>query len=124
MLGVGPTPDGVIEEEVVKRLHEVGEWLRANGRGIYNTRTTPLYNEGNTWFTADKDGKTLYAIYALPEGEKLPNTLSWTGNLPKGSMKMLKGNRRVKYTCRGEQVTVTLPKGLKDEPIVLQFTLK
>lgn len=31
LLGVGPTADGVIEEEVTKRLHEV-EWLRFNGK--------------------------------------------------------------------------------------------
>lgn len=32
LLGVGPTADGVIEEEVTKRLHEVGKWLRFNGK--------------------------------------------------------------------------------------------
>lgn len=123
-LGVGPTADGLIEDEVVKRLHEIGAWLRVNGQAIYNTRTTPVYHDGNTWFTAGKDGRTLYAIYALPEGEELPETLTWTGNLPQGGMKLLKGNRSVKYTCRGEQVTVKLPKGLKNEPVVLRFTVK
>lgn len=43
LLGVGPTADGVIEEEVTKRLHEVGKWLRFNGKAIYNTRITPVY---------------------------------------------------------------------------------
>ncbi|MCD8183089.1 MAG: alpha-L-fucosidase [Bacteroides sp.] len=123
LLGVGPTPDGLIEEEVVKRLHEVGEWLRTNGKAIYNTRTTPVYNEGNVWFTADKDGKTLYAIYALPEGENLPEAIEWTGNMPKGKVKMLKGNRNLKYSCRDGKVRVMLPKGIKNEPIALQFTL-
>ena len=104
LLGVGPTPDGVIEEEVAKRLHEVGEWLRANGKAIYNTRITPVYQDGHTWFTADKDGQTLYAIYALPEGETLPEVIEWAGNLPKGKMKMLKGNKSVKYTCDGDKV--------------------
>ena len=124
LLGVGPTPDGVIEEGVVKRLHEVGEWLRINGKAIYNTRTTPVYHDGDVWFTADKDGKTLYAIYALSEGEKLPSTLEWTGNVPAGSMKLLGGNKRLKYTCNGEKVRVTLPAGLKEEPLAIQFTLK
>ena len=124
LLGVGPTPDGVIEEGVVERLHEVGEWLRANGKAIYNTRITSVYHDGNIWFTADKDGKTLYAIYALPEGEELPETLEWTGNVPTGSMKLLKGNKRLKYSCDGEKVKVTLQAGLKNEPIAIQFTLK
>ena len=46
LLGVGPTADGVIEEEVTKRLHEVGKWLRFNGKAIYNTRITPLLHSG------------------------------------------------------------------------------
>ena len=124
LLGVGPTPDGIIEEPVVKRLHEVGEWLRANGQAIYNTRITPHYNEGNVWFTADKDGETLYAIYSLPEGENLPETIEWTVNVPKGKMKVLNVNKSAKYKLVDGKVVVTLPKGLKNEPIALQFKLK
>ena len=124
VLGVGPTPEGIIEKPVVDRLHKVGEWLRKNGKAIYNTRTTPNYNTGNTWFTADKDGKTIYAIYALPEGEELPATIEWNGNLPKGKMTLLANNKRVSYKKQGDKVIVRLPKGLKNEPIALQFRIK
>ena len=124
LLGVGPTPEGIIEKAVVDRLHVVGEWLRANGKAIYNTRNTPNYHSGNTWFTGDKDGETVYAIYALPEGEKLPATIEWTGNLPKGKMTLLSKNKRVSYKCEGDKVIVRLPKGLKDEPLAFQFKLK
>lgn len=124
LLGVGPTAQGTIEDAAAERLHAIGEWLRANGKAIYNTRTTPIYHDGNIWFTADKDGKTLYAIYALPEGEKMPETIEWSGNVPSGKMIMLKGNKKVKYTSKDGKTKVILPKGLKDEPIALQFTLK
>ena len=124
VLGVGPTPEGIIEEPVVDRLKQVGKWLRTNGEAIYETRTTPVYNAGKTWFTADKDGKTLYAIYALPEGEKLPETIEWNGNLPKGSMLLLTNHKRVSYKKQGDKVIVRLPKGLKDEPIALKFKIK
>ena len=124
VLGVGPTPTGIIEEAAVERLHAVGEWLRANGKAIYATRTTPVYHDGNTWFTADKDGKTLYAIYALPERENLPATLVWKGNVPTGKMTLLKGNKRVKYCVDGDRVEVTLPAGMANEPVALQFTVK
>jgi alpha-L-fucosidase len=124
LLGIGPDAKGLIENEIVVRMHEVGEWLRANGKAIYNTRITPNYNAGNIWFTADKNGKTIYAIYALPEGETLPATLQWTGNLPKGKVKMLKGNKTLKCERNGDNVTVHLPKGIKNEPIALQFDIK
>lgn len=124
VLGVGPTAEGLIQPEVVERLQGVGKWLRANGKAIYNTRTTPHYNDGRTWFTADKDGKTLYAIYTLPDNEKLPATIEWTGNIPTGTMKLLKGNRTVKYTCNGDKVIVTLPKGLANESLAFSFKVK
>ena len=121
VLGVGPTPDGIIERGVVERLHAVGEWLRVNEQAIYATRTTPVYHDGNIWFTAGKDGETLYAIYALPEGEQLPACMEWKGNVPTGKMTLLKGNKRLKYTVEGEQVKVFLPEGLQNEPVVVQF---
>lgn len=124
LLGVGPTAQGTIEEAVAERLHTVGEWLRANGKAIYNTRITPTYHDGNVWFTADKDGKTLYAIYALPDGENLPETIEWSGNIPTGKMKMLKGNKTIKYACKDGKVRIILPKGIQNEPVAFQFTLK
>ena len=124
VLGVGPTPEGLIQPEVEESLRGVGKWLRANGKAIYSTRTTAHYNDGHTWFTADKDGKTLYAIYALPDNEKLPATIEWTGNIPTGRMKLLNGNKTVKYTCKDNKVIVTLPKGLKNEPVALSFKVK
>ena len=123
-LGVGPTPEGLIQPEVVDILHEVGNWMRANGEAIYATRTTPVYNEGNIWFTANKDGKTLYAIYALPDGETLPRTLEWTGNVPDGRMTLLANGKKVAYKVNGDKVTVTLPANLKNEPIALKFKTK
>ena len=124
VLGVGPTPDGIIEQPVVDRLKKVGAWLKKNGEAIYNTRTTPLYNDGKTWFTANKDGKTLYAIYAVEEGEQLPATISWTGNVPRGKMVLLSTGKRVKYHCEGDKVTITLPKGLTSESLVFRFEKK
>ena len=124
VLGVGPTPDGLIQPEVAERLHVVGEWLRANGKAIYSTRNAKVYNSGNTWFTANKDGKTIYAIYALPEGENLPATIEWEGNLPKGRMSLVANNRTVSYKCQGNKVIVRLPRGLKNEAVALQFKLK
>lgn len=93
-LGVGPTADGIIEQPVVDRLHKIGEWMRVNGEAIYSTRTTPVYNDGKTWFTANKDGETLYAIYTVSDGETLPATIEWKGNLPKGKMTLLQTGKK------------------------------
>lgn len=122
LLGVGPTPQGTIEPAVELRLHDIGEWLRANGEAIYGTRPIAVYNDGLTWFTGSKDGNTIYAIYALPDGQELPATIEWRGNLPKGKMTLLDGNRTVKYkTTDDGRVIVTLPKNMSAMPIALKF---
>lgn len=113
LLGVGPTPEGIIEEEVVKRLQKVGAWLNVNGEAIYNTRITPDYRSGNTWFTVSKDKKKTYALYALHDGENIPEVIEWEGNLPapKSKMILLQTGKKVKYSCEGKKVKVYLPKG-------------
>ncbi|WP_044122932.1 alpha-L-fucosidase [Segatella baroniae] len=122
VLGVGPTPEGLIEPEAVQRLEAIGRWLNKNGQALYNTTITPHYNEGRLWFTASKDGKKCYALYALPDGEQLPATLSWTGNKPK-SVRLLATGRKLKAQKQGNRTTVSLPKGLKNEPIALELSL-
>ncbi len=123
LLGVGPTPQGIIEEPAVKILEEVGQWMSQNGEGIYNTRITDHYNSGNTWFTAHKNGKTLYAIYTFEDGGSLPETIAWEGNPPKKGtrMQLLQNNKRVKWSTKDGVTTVTLPKRIKNEPLVLKY---
>lgn len=123
-LGVGPKADGTLQPEVVKNLLQIGNWLNKNGQAIYSTVNAAHYNDGKVWFTADKNGKTLYAIYALEDGEKTPQTITWTENKPKGKLILLQNGKSVKYTIKGNQVTVTLPSGLKNEPLAFKFNSK
>ena len=123
-LGVGPKADGTLQPEVVNTLLKIGSWLNKNGQAIYSTVNAAHYNDGKVWFTADKNGKTLYAIYALEDGEKTPKTITWTENKPKGKLILLQNGKSVKYTVNGNQVTVTLPSGLKNEPLAFKFNSK
>lgn len=123
-LGVGPKADGTLQPEVVKNLLQIGNWLNKNGQAIYSTVNAAHYNDGKVWFTADKNGKTLYAIYALEDGEKTPKTITWTENKPKGKLILLQNGKSVKYTVKGNQVTVTLPFGLRNEPMAFKFNFK
>lgn len=123
-LGVGPKADGTLQPEVVKNLLQIGNWLNKNGQAIYSTVNAAHYNDGKVWFTADKNGKTLYAIYALEDGEKTPKTITWTENKPKGKLILLQNGKSVKYTVKGNQVTVTIPSGLKNEPLAFKFNSK
>ena len=121
VLGVGPTPQGLIEPEAVERLQGIGKWLRTYGQAIYGTTITPHYHEGNLWFTASKDGSRKYAIYALPEGETLPVTISWTVNLPVKSVRMLGSGKKLKHRISDGRVTVTLPRGMQHQSFALEI---
>jgi alpha-L-fucosidase len=126
LLGVGPTDEGLIEQSSVERLQQIGNWIQKNGKAIYNTRITPDYHSGNVWFTADKNGKTLYALYALPEGEKVPATIEWEGNIPvkHSKIKLLASGQSVKWMADGNKVTVYLPKKIAGSAESLAFQLE
>ena len=121
VLGVGPTPEGLIEPESVRRLKAIGQWLRQNGKAIYATTITPHYHEGNVWFTKAKDDSHYYAIYRLDEGETLPSTISWSEHLPKKSIRLLSNGKKLKYKQEGNRVTVTLPRQLPQQSLALEI---
>lgn len=114
LLGVGPTPEGEFPPEAIQRLEAIGDWMKRNGEAIYNTRTTGIYQDGNTWFTRGKKDNKLFAIVCIKEGETIPSTLQWKGNLPaKGApLKLLQTGKPVKWKIVGDNVVVTIPKAL------------
>lgn len=125
VLGIGPTAQGTIEPEAEWRLREIGNWLKTNGEAIYGTRPTPVYNHGNTWFTASKDGKTVYAIHIPAENGTISEKIAWEGNIPAGKVVLLDGNRTL--PCRvgkDGKVEVTLPKGIASAPAAMKFRVK
>lgn len=126
VLGIGPKSDGTLEPAVEERLNEIGRWLKRNGQAIYSTVTTEHYNDAdnkNIWFTSSKNRKTLYAIYIPTEGSSLPVSVEWHHNLPKGKVTLLQTGKTVNYSVKDTLVTVKLPKGLQNEPLVFKFNL-
>ena len=112
LLGIGPKPDGTLPDGVTERLLIIGNWLKTNGEAIYNTRITPVYNDGNIWFTQSKDGKKIYAIVCLEEGKPLPSKLIWKGNEPAPGSKMicLQTGKAVSWKKTVDGIEVTLPR--------------
>ena len=132
VLGVGPTPEGLINAEATERLHAIGQWMKANGAAIYGTVITPHYHEGRLWFTASKDGKRKYAIYCPPDDQEFPDNpeipgkagfqLSWTVNIPQKGVRMLNTGKRLKHRLTPDgRVMVTLPSLLSRQPLALEI---
>jgi len=125
LLGVGPTPEGLIEDASIERLEAVGKWLDANGEAIYETVPTPVYRneEKSVWFTANKNGKVVYAIIPQDDEKGLPQTVSWLGNTPKKGSRIinLATGKSVKYKVVDGETIVTLPKGING--LALKITI-
>ena len=138
VVGVGPTPEGLINAEAAERLQEIGEWLKVNGEAIYGTVITSHYHEGNLWFTASKDGKSKYAIYCPLDHDDNPDVsdssqkqeirekreiqLSWTVNIPQKGIRLLSTGKRLRHHITSDgQVIVSLPFSLAHQPIALKI---
>ncbi len=126
LLGIGPKPDGTLPEEVIQHLAEIGEWTSKNGKAIYGTRITSVYNDDKTWFTQSKDGKTKYAITCLEEGKPLPKTIIWKGNEPKkgSSIKYIPTGKNVKWQKTADGIEITLPKNVPANMPAVAFEFK
>ena len=120
-LGIGPDKTGQFDKAVAERLHAVGQWLRKNGKAIYGTRNAKIYHDGNMWFTSSKDHATTYGIYALPEKEQLPAVVEWTGNVPRKYVKLLATGKKLKFSSKGNRVSVQLPQGLEQESLAFEI---
>lgn len=86
LLNVGPRPDGTIQPEFVKRLAEVGEWLKANGETIYGTRGGPI--TPRPWGVTTRKGDRVFvhvldwrdAVLALPRPPRAVRSASLFGS--------------------------------------------
>ncbi len=126
LLGVGPTAEGLLPDNIVERLAEIGQWTTRNGKAIYNTRSVSHYHDGNVWFTQSKDGGIIYALVCMPENKPLPPTVEWTGNAPAKGTKMilLQTGKPVKWKMNDNKIIVSLPKGLPVDVPALAFEYK
>jgi len=114
LLGVGPSADGTLQQPIIDRLHDIGLWMQANGEAIYNTRSTKLYQSGNTYFTQSKNGEKMFALIPIKENEPEPSFVEWKGNVPAmgSTMTLLENKQKLKWSVKDGKVKVQLPKKL------------
>ncbi len=125
LLGVGPQPDGLLPPDALPVLKEIGDWLDLNAEAIYGTHTLAIYNDKQVWFTAKE--KSIYAILLLEDGKPIPETVSWSGNLPeRGSVvRLLSTGQQLEYSVENNTISVLIPSDvkLKNQP-ALVFTFQ
>lgn len=65
LLNIGPQPNGELPAVALRRLSEIGTWLRANGTTIYSTEGSPWAPQ--PWGTFTRKGSTLFAHVISPD---------------------------------------------------------
>ncbi|MDR1223241.1 MAG: hypothetical protein LBL07_10265 [Tannerella sp.] len=71
MVGIGPNKTGRFHPTVIGRLEAVGQWLKVNGEGIYETRARDVWKSGDIRFTRSRDNKRVYAFVETFPGREL-----------------------------------------------------
>ncbi|MGL6269956.1 MAG: alpha-L-fucosidase, partial [Chitinophagaceae bacterium] len=75
LLNLGPKADGSIPENQLKRLTDLGDWMRINSEGIYDTHPyiipSAVLNDGTKVRFTQKDEELYVFLLSAPEGKSI-----------------------------------------------------
>lgn len=111
LLNVGPTAEGEIPAESVKRLNDVGQWLKVNGESIYGTQAGPF--PFLTWGAATRKNNFIYLhVFQWPENGELRLPLH---SKIKSATLLVNATTQLKLAQNTAGTIITLPKEAPDK---------
>lgn len=118
LLNVGPQPNGRIPDEALKRLKEIGAWMKQYGETIYGTTAGEPGEQ--KWGTTTQKGKTLYlhvisadsSAIALPLKSKVRSVKTFDGKVP------------LKFAKAKEGITINLGQKPQTADFIVEVALK
>ena len=120
LLNVGPMPNGKIQEEHIKRLHAVGNWLKENGEAIYGTRGGII--SATKDYASTQNNKTLY-LHVLNNDIETLQIDNFKARIKK--IVLFKDKSKISYKLKKGQLTIHLPKKNKETVnTIIEITLK
>lgn len=120
LLNIGPSANGDWDTAAYARLKEIGEWMKINGEGIYNSKPVAPYSSDDVFFTQSKDGSTLYAFYLGNKNEiELPAEIKirqLTIN-KKSRIQLLGFKEKLKWSMNGSDALIKIPSALQNKKL-------
>ncbi|HEX9825248.1 MAG TPA: alpha-L-fucosidase [Flavobacteriaceae bacterium] len=120
LLNVGPMPNGKIQDEHIKRLLEVGKWLKLYGETIYGTRGGVIAPQ--EVYVSTQKGKTLYLhVLDANQGDiEIPN---FQYKIKQATF--FKDKTPVRFTNKKDTLKLMIPENKKDDiDTVIEIILK
>lgn len=125
LLNVGPDANGELPAAAVQRLKEIGDWMKVNSECIYATRPAMPYAAGRWRFTQSKNGRMMYAIYLLQEGEEMPEVVELPRGVPMPMKVQLLDRGRVQMRQKGDQVQLMVhPAKGSQHAVAVRMTMR
>jgi len=120
LLNIGPGPNGDFDPVAYGRLRAIGDWMKINSVGIYQTQPVAPYSSSNIYFTQNKSDKTIYAFYLAEENEKnLPATVIIKNfSLAKGAkISIFATPSNLKWQADGNDIRISIPKKIQEQSL-------
>jgi alpha-L-fucosidase len=117
MVSIGPDANGKFHPEAVRQLDAVGDWLKMNGTGIYETRPCNTWGRDGWYFTRSKDKKQYYAFTEKWFGNDVADnklTIPYIGTAKNSVVRLLGCDKPLNWQpIQGGGLMVEIPADLK-----------
>ena len=120
LLNVGPMPNGEIQEEHIKSLKKIGEWVGENGETIYGTRKGPL-NPTDELVSTRKGNKIFLHILDFKKNQLIIDDL----NEKIKKVTYYNSNLKVDFKFKKSVLTINFDRDqMNDIDTIIEITLK
>ena len=120
LLNVGPMPNGEIQEEHIRSLEKIGEWVSKNGETIYGTRKGPI-NPTQELVSTRKGNKIF--LHLLNFNDKELEITDLKEKIKK--VTYYNSNLKVDYKFKKSTLTINLDKSqLNEIDTIIEITIK